>query len=360
MNVMLKRLHSIVKRSNALTIVWLSELHLMSMLSDALTIVSYQKRCCIWSHRDQMTNTIDVRIATFDRNEIKCTDDVVWCQKDCIWFQTIKCIDEIVCDQNCCIRCWNHQMHWRNYLIVRLLHSIVKQSNARWRLSVAKIRWSDVFCDECRNVAFDVDVIKCTLTIVSMSKKLLTKLFINADETSDVCWNCRLIDWLENKLLIVQSKCRFLHLIDLFRWLGYRKLEKAKWIDSYETFKWNRLMFFRHEELNLRSRFQIIVNNSWIAELFFSFSFCRNQMKNIIRKTNSINNVCEQSSNVERFFWIVWMFVFIQKFFTFDVFFIENINFALISFSKTVINNKSVENQKCFFYRHFAEIRWKI
>ena len=33
----------------------------------------------------------------------------------------------------------------------------------------------------------------------------------------------------------------------------------------------------------------------------------------------------------------------------FDVFSFEKINFALISFSKTVINNKSIENQKCFF-----------
>ena len=38
--------------------------------------------------------------------------------------------------QDCCIWCWNHQVHWRSCLIVRLLHPIVKRSDARWRLSV--------------------------------------------------------------------------------------------------------------------------------------------------------------------------------------------------------------------------------
>ena len=42
---------------------------------------------------------------------------------------------------------------------------------------------------------------------------------------------------------------------------------------------------------------------------------------------------------------------------TFDVFFIENIDLFADFVSKIVINNKSVENQKCLFHRHFAEIK---
>ena len=57
------------------------------------------------------------------------------------------------------------------------------------------------------------------------------------------------------------------------RWLGYRKFDRAKWIDSYKTFRWDRLMFFRHEELVSRFRSQMIVNENWIAELFFLFSW---------------------------------------------------------------------------------------
>ena len=53
-------------------------------------------------------------------------------------------------------------MHWQNCLIVRLLHSIVKRSNARWRLSVAKIRWSDVFRNETSKIAFDAKIVECT------------------------------------------------------------------------------------------------------------------------------------------------------------------------------------------------------
>ena len=54
--LMSKMLHSIVKRLDALTVVWLSGLHLMPMSSNALTIVSCQKNCTR-PHRDQMTDS---------------------------------------------------------------------------------------------------------------------------------------------------------------------------------------------------------------------------------------------------------------------------------------------------------------
>ena len=68
-------------------------------------------------------------------------------------------------------------------------------------------------------------------------------------------------------------------------------------------------------------------------------------MKNIIRKTNSINDVCEQSSNVERSRFESFETVrFYTAILTFDVFFIESIDLLADFVSKTVINNKSVEN----------------
>ena len=116
-------------------------------------------------------------------------------------------------------------MHWRNCLIIRLLHSIVKRSNARWRLSVTKIRWSNVFRNECRNAAFDVDVIKCTLTIISMSRlhsmsmssNVLTKLFdvkktaFNFERlnTLTICLFCCLLLNDKADKLLTRSKCWF-------------------------------------------------------------------------------------------------------------------------------------------------------
>ena len=64
--------------------------------------------------------------------------------------------------QDCCTWCWNHQMHWRSCLIARLLHPTVKRPDARWRLSVAKARWSDVFRDETPEVAPDAEAVGCT------------------------------------------------------------------------------------------------------------------------------------------------------------------------------------------------------
>ena len=115
-------------------IVWLSELHLMSMSSNALTIENDVStaasdaetiRCTddwMWCQNVAFNliairwKTVDVRIAAFDRDGIKCTDDCLivrqlhlmsmsldarWrlfrCQKNCTRPRTIKCTDEVVC-----------------------------------------------------------------------------------------------------------------------------------------------------------------------------------------------------------------------------------------------------------------------
>ena len=42
------------------------------------------------------------------------------------------------CHKWCCIRCWDHRMHWRNYLIVRTAASDPKRSDALAKLSDVK------------------------------------------------------------------------------------------------------------------------------------------------------------------------------------------------------------------------------
>ena len=135
-------LHSISKRSNK-WLLMLKMLHLITSESDALTMwfdvkktasdrdavkctdeIVWLSDCCIWSFHDQMhadncllsklhlmlmssnalTKMFDCQIAAFDRETIKCTLTIVCCQ-NCIW-------------------CRCHQMHWKNCLIVRLLHLI--------------------------------------------------------------------------------------------------------------------------------------------------------------------------------------------------------------------------------------------
>ena len=159
LNVMLDMLHPIVKRSDArwrlsvaevvrtvafdliairweavdvriaafdrdevrctLTVVWLSELHLISMSSDALTIendvstaafdaeiikctnkIVWLSDCCIRSWNDQM-HADDCLKKLSELHLMSMSSDaltiVCWCQKNCIWFRTIKCTDEVVC-----------------------------------------------------------------------------------------------------------------------------------------------------------------------------------------------------------------------------------------------------------------------
>ena len=146
----------------------------------------------------------------------------------------------------------------------------VKRSNARWRLSVAKVRWSDVFRDETSKIAFDAKIVECIddfvcfFEVLKFNDCLLTQTRrLMLAKIADWLTDCKTNYWLFDRN--VDS----LHLIDLFRWLDYRKLDKAKLINSYETFRWNRLIFFRHEELNFRFRFQMIVNENWNRRIVF-------------------------------------------------------------------------------------------
>ena len=206
LNVMSGLLHPTVKRPDAR---WRLSVDEVARAASDVDVIKCTDGC------------LDVKETAPDLERSNALTRLSVMSDDCIRFRTIRCTDDFVCDQNCCIRYWNHRVHWRNCLIIRLLHPTVKRSDARWRLSVAKVRWSDVFRDECRGAASDVDVIKCTLTVVSMSERLhlisndqmhwrfclffrnveTQRLSVDADKTSDACWNCRLTDWLQSKFL---------------------------------------------------------------------------------------------------------------------------------------------------------------
>ena len=131
--LMFELLHSIAMKLNALTIVWLSKLHLMSMSLDALTIV-WLSNYCIRSWNDQMH--VD----------------------DCLLTRTKWCW---LCVEN---------------MMSGLLHLIVIQSNARWQLSIAKIRCSQLtatsFAMKCRDFAFDAEIVECIDNFVCFFEKL--------------------------------------------------------------------------------------------------------------------------------------------------------------------------------------------
>ena len=184
MNVMSKcciwcRFHQMHWRLKMMSIL----LHLMLKSSDALMKL-FDCLNCIWCRYHQMHwqlfrcqtvafdfiairwQTVDVQIVTFDRDEIKCIDDVVWlsdcciqswndqmhaddclkklselhlmsmssnalmiicwCQKNCIWLRTIKCTDEVVCFVACYrtieqTSCWLDRNVDSLHLIVFLL-----------------------------------------------------------------------------------------------------------------------------------------------------------------------------------------------------------------------------------------------
>ena len=155
-----------------------------------------------------------------------------------------------------------------------------------------------------------------------------------------------------------------LHLIDLFRWLDYRKLDKAKWIDSYKTFKWNRLMFFRHEELNFRFHFHMIVNENWIAKLFFSFSWSekyssKNEFDSTVFLNSHLNVEFETIHFYTKIFHVWCFFIWKNKFrvdFVFENCFKQQINWKskmFILFSSEMkmrrIIRKTNRFQKLFF-----------
>ena len=71
------------------------------------------------------------------------------------------------------------------------LHSMSMSSNTLTKLSVI------------RTAAFDAEIIECIDDFVWIFEMLKTQqLSVDVNETFNVCWSCRLIDWLQNKLLI--------------------------------------------------------------------------------------------------------------------------------------------------------------
>ena len=137
----------------------------------------------------------------------------------------------------------NDQMHWRNCLLMsEKLHSISNDQMhwrfclfccllSSWRTDKLLINDADETSKmksemlltkmfDVRKIAFDFERSNA-LTILSVFQSVeAQRLSVDADETSDACWNCRLTDWLQNKLLIIRSKCWFLHLIEfLLTWL---------------------------------------------------------------------------------------------------------------------------------------------
>ena len=188
-------LHSVSSRSDEKQLMSKS-LHLIAMRLNALTIEN------------------DIRHVAFNRETIKCTLTIVWksCQ-DCIWcrchqmhwrlfvdvreaasdFEQSNALTKLSVDVKWLHLTLNDQMHWRSYLIVKLLHLIVKRPNARWRLSVVKICWSDVFRDETSKIAFDAEIVKCidNFLLCLLSNWKTNKLLIDdANETSKMKSMC--------------------------------------------------------------------------------------------------------------------------------------------------------------------------
>ena len=242
-------------------------LHLMLKSSNALTKLS------------------DCQTAALDRETVRCTLATVCCESplqsaDCnvirdeveeakvrwsnvfrdetskvaLDAKIVECTDDFVCFLACYravgrASCWfnvrwlslmlMHQMHWRSCLWSKLLHSMLKSSNALTKLSdFRKIDDSTIVW--CHAAASDCDTVRCSLAIVFCESSLQSNatsfamisrfcircwdrrmhwrfcLFFeelrtqrwsdNADKASDACWNCRLadwlIDWLQDKFLI--------------------------------------------------------------------------------------------------------------------------------------------------------------
>ena len=155
----------------------------------------------------------------------------------------------------CCTQPWNGQMHAGGCLLR-------KSVAVRWLQRHS--RWCRRFCIRCWN------------------RRMHWRLSVDAGGASDACWSCRLADWLQNKLL-TRSKCRLVAFDRFISLTWLLNLIKRNELTRMKRFSETVWCFF-HWEYRFTNwfRFRKIVNNSWIAELFASSSFCRNQMKNII------------------------------------------------------------------------------
>ena len=260
----------------------LSGLHLMPMSSDALAVVSMSGTLHPTPSRsderllmpkllhpiamrlDALGDCLIARTAAPDRETIRCTLTIVcltrtrWC-----WL----CVENAMPERLHLIS--NDQMHWRSCLIVRLLHSTVKRPDTRWQLSVAKARWSDVFRDEkpkcctwwrchqmhwrgCLIVRLLHSTVKrsdarwrLSVAKARCSQLTATSFAMKCRRFCTRCWDRRMhwrfsvvlaIELRADKLLI-RSKCRFVAFDRVFADLA-TELDKTKWC----WLVWNVLM----------------------------------------------------------------------------------------------------------------------
>ena len=107
-----------------------------------------------------LTKLFNVKNIALKRDTIKCADKIVWCYV-----------------KSDCIRCWNHQMHWRFCLMSEMLHSIVIWSNALTNY-------------RCRNCCIHTEIVKYLGEIVylMMSSRLQSMLMSSGALTIFVYW----------------------------------------------------------------------------------------------------------------------------------------------------------------------------
>ena len=123
-------------------------------------------------------------------------------------------------------------------------------------------------------------------------------------------------------------------------------------------------MFFRYEKLNSRFRFQMIVNENWIAELFFSFSWfekynSRNEFDSTVFLNSRLNVEFKTAHFYTEIFHVWCFFIWKNRFradFVFENCFRQQINWKskmFISFSLEMkmkrITRKTNRFQKLFF-----------
>ena len=187
--------------------------------------------CCYQIMR-QASCWFDVRNAASDRDTIRCTDGCLDVRllhsiskrsdERQLMFKLLHSIamklnalTNFFWCQNCCIWCWNHQMHWRSCLIARLLHPTVKRPDARWRLSDCQ---SCIWC-RCHQMHADgcLDVRKAAPD--SERSDALTKLSVDVRWLHSIpndqmhwrfCLFCCLLSGYRAGKLLTRSKCRFI------------------------------------------------------------------------------------------------------------------------------------------------------
>ena len=125
-------------------------------------------------------------------------------------------------------------------------------------------------------------------------------------------------------------------------------------------------MFFRHEKLNFRFCFQIIVNENWIVELFFSFSwFEKYNSKSELDSTMFLNNRLNVKFETVHFYtkiFHVWCFFIWKNKFRVDFVFDNCFKQQSFDFEKISILPFSSWFRSVRFRALYAEIwnRWEL